>query len=155
MADDTQRAYIAGLRMLARRELSERQLRERLARREHPPDAIDTAVTRLLDTRALDDTRVAHALARTEVHIKRHGRVRARRELERSGIESSLAQRALDEVFDALDPDALLDAALARRLRDGQTIDDDATFRRLYRFLLGQGFESDRVIRALKRRRHG
>jgi regulatory protein len=155
MADAAQRAYIAGLKMLARRELSERQLRERLARREHPPDAVDAAIARLQETRALDDARVAHALARMEVHIKRHGRMRAQRELERSGVAPSLAQHALDEVFDALDPDALLETALARRLRDGQTIDDDATFRRLYRFLLGQGFESDRVIRALKRRRHG
>ena len=42
-------AYIDALRMLARRELSEAQVRQRLARRQHPAAAIDEAVARLLD----------------------------------------------------------------------------------------------------------
>jgi len=41
--------YIDGLKMLGRRELSERQVRQRLARKGHEPDAIDAAIARLLD----------------------------------------------------------------------------------------------------------
>jgi len=53
------RAYLDALRMLARRELSEAQIRQRLARREHEPDLIDEAAARLKEERALDDVRVA------------------------------------------------------------------------------------------------
>jgi len=38
---DARDAYIAGLKMLGRRELSERQVRERLKRREYDDEAID------------------------------------------------------------------------------------------------------------------
>jgi SOS response regulatory protein OraA/RecX len=41
MSNDADRAYLAGLKMLARRELSEMQVRTRLARREYHPDQVD------------------------------------------------------------------------------------------------------------------
>ena len=41
---------------------------------------------------------------------------------------------------------------LAKRLREGKTIADDREFNRLYRYLVGQGFESDRVVTLLKSR---
>ena len=48
-------AYLDGLKMLARRELSEAQVRQRLVRRSHEADAIDEAIARLKDARAIDD----------------------------------------------------------------------------------------------------
>jgi SOS response regulatory protein OraA/RecX len=149
----TDSAYLAGLRMLARRELSEQQLRQQLARRHHDPGAIDSAVVRLKEDRSLDDERVSGALARSEVGLKRHGRLRAQRQMEAAGITPALARRALDEVFASVDPDELIATALAKRLRWGNLIEDDAHFRRLYRFLLGQGFEPDRVLATLRAHR--
>ena len=75
----TDTAYLDALKMLARRELSEAQIRQRLQRREHDPDAIDAAVHRLREERAIDDARVAGSIARTETAIKRRGRLRVRR----------------------------------------------------------------------------
>ena len=150
MTDST---YLAGLRMLARRELSEQEIRQRLARRHHDRDAIDSAVARLKENRSLDDERVSGALARSEVGLKRHGRLRAQRQMEAAGITPALARRALDEVFASVDPDELIAAALAKWLRCGRLIEDDAHFRRLYRSLIGQGFEPDRVLATLRAHR--
>jgi regulatory protein len=141
-------AYVDALKLLARRELSEAQIRQRLARRGHSGDAIDSAVTRLKEERALDDTRVAEAIARTQTALKGRGRVRVRREMERAGIGADDAARAMDAVFADVDADQLLEKALARRMR-GRDVVDDSVFRRLYRYLLGQGFEHDRIIKAL------
>ena len=146
-------AYLAGLRMLARRELSEAQIRQRLARREFEPDAIDEAVARLKDERALDDERVARAIAHSEASVKRRGRIRVRRQIEASGIAPATARAAVDQLFGEIDEPALLEAALARRLRHDRRISDEAEFSRLYRYLLGQGFEADAVLRLLTRRR--
>ena len=142
-------AYVDALRMLARRELSEAQVRRRLARR-HAPAAIDAAVDRLRTERALDDVRVAEAIARTAINLKRRGRLRVCREIEQAGIAAATARRVVDEVFESVDGDALIEAALARRLRGRDDITDDAQFARLYRFLIGQGFEPDRVLAALR-----
>jgi regulatory protein len=143
-------AYLAGLKMLARRELSEAQVRQRLARRQYDPEAIDSAIRRLTENRSLDDARVAGAIARTETGIRKRGRLRVKRQIEAAGISPAIAQRAIDEVFDTLDGDALLAAALRKRLRGRDRIADDREFNRLYRYLLGQGFEADRVLHALR-----
>jgi len=147
---DSQRAYLDALRMLGRRELSEAQLRQRLARRSHDPGAIDAAVDRLLEERALDDARVAEAIARSETSVRKRGRQRVRRRIESAGIAAATARRAVDAVFEELDEDALLEAALAKRRRRGATGRDERELSRLYRFLVGQGFEPERVMAKLK-----
>jgi regulatory protein len=145
-------AYVDGLKMLARRELSEAQVRQRLARRGHGQDAIDQAVSRLRDERAIDDARVAEAIARTETAVRRRGKVRVRLQIERSGVDRNVAAHAVDEVFAGLDADALLESSLDRRLRGGATIAGDRDLQRLYRYLIGQGFDPERVVAALKKR---
>ena len=144
-------AYLDGLKMLARRELSEAQVRQRLARRDHDLDAIDDAVARLKTEHAIDDVRTATAIVRTEVSAKRRGRIRIEQALAKAGIRPSTSRQAIDDVFRSIDTDALITASLARRLR-GQ-IRDDRQFARLYRYLVGQGFEPDRVMKVLDSRR--
>jgi regulatory protein len=145
--------YIDGLKMLGRRELSEQQVRQRLARKGHEADAIDEAISRLREERAIDDERVAEAIARTETAVRRRGKLRVRMQIERAGIAKATAKRAVDDVFDTMDETALLEASLAKRLRGRDTIADDREFQRLYRYLIGQGFESDRALKALNARR--
>ena len=146
-------AYIDGLKMLGRRELSEKQVRQRLARKEHEPDEIEEAIARLRDERAINDVRVAEAIARTETGIRKRGKVRVRMQLERAGIAKDVAKQAIDEVFGAMDETTLIEGSLRKRLRGRETIADDKEFQRLFRYLIGQGFESDRVMRTLRARR--
>jgi regulatory protein len=147
VSDDT---YLTALKMLARRELSEAQLRLRLTRREHPSDAIDTALARLKAEGSLDDERVAGMIARSETGLKKRGRYRVLRQIEAAGIAPAIARRAVDETFATIDGDALMNEALGRRLRGKTRIDDDKAFNRLYRYLVTQGFEPDRVLALLR-----
>jgi regulatory protein len=150
---DVRRAYTDALKLLARRELSEAQVRQRLTLKKHHADAISAAIERLLEERAVDDARVAEAIARSQTSLRKRGKLRVRLQVERAGIAAATARRVVDEVFADLDADALLDAALAKRLRRGDDIPDDRTFERLYRYLVGQGFDPDRVIALLHTRR--
>jgi regulatory protein len=149
----TEDPYIVALRMLSMRELSEAQIRQRLTRRGHEAEQIDAAVARLKADRSLDDARVAGVIARTETGLRKRGRLRVKRSLEAAGISPSIAQRAIEETFQDIDGDALLAAALDKRLRGRATIADDREFQRLYRYLAGQGFESDRILALLRSRR--
>ncbi len=146
-------AYIDGLKMLARRELSAAQVRQRLARKGHDAEAVEAALDRLRSERALDDVRVALAIARTETLLKRRGRLRVRRQVEAAGIAADIAERAVAEVFGDLDPEALLAQALDRRLKGRPLGPDPRDYARLFRYLLTQGFEGDRVSAALRTRR--
>jgi regulatory protein len=145
------RTYLDAVKMLARRELSEAQLRQRLARRQHDADAIEAAITRLKADRSLDDERVAGAIARTETSLKKRGRYRVIRQIEAAGIAPSIARRVVDETFATIDVDGLLNEALGRRLRK-TSIEDEKELNRLYRYLVAQGFEPDRVLAHLRKR---
>jgi len=153
-------AYLHGLRQLARRELSEAQLRQRLSRRDFTDDEIEAALARLRQDGSLDDARVAGAIARSQLTLKRRGRLRVRREIEAAGIAPALAERALDEAYADVDVDALLAAAIDRRLGTGgaadraaNSLDDERVVARLFRYLVAQGFEHDRALAALRARR--
>lgn len=151
MPDGGERAYLAGLKLLARRELSEAQLRTRLGR-QFGTAAIDDAVGRLRRERALDDRRVALARARTEVDTRHRGRARVLEQLQTIGIPRETACRAVEQVFAELDETVLLEEALEWRLRRGARLDDPASVRRVHRYLIGQGFDPSRVTALVKKR---
>ena len=146
-------AYTLALTWLARRELSIRQIRDRLARRDVPPDQIDDAIARLTADRTLDDRRVALAAARTDAVIHRRGRRRVLQHLQQIGIDREAAATAVDEVFGDLDEVALLDQAISRSLR-GQSAKalDRKGLARIVRRLIGQGFEPGAVYARLRRK---
>ena len=150
--DPAQRAWQDGLQLLARRELSVQGLRARLADREHSPDAIDAAVTRLAESGALDDGRVARAYARTALSVKGRGRLRIARELQVLGIPREIAAEALADVFGDVDERALIDKALDKKLRGRARIAGAAEHARLYQYLMRQGFTPAGVVAALRRR---
>ena len=161
-------AYTQALTWLARRELSERQVRERLTKREFDEESVDAAVERLKAEKALDDRRVALACARSAVRLKGRGRERVRRAVESLGISRDLARAAVDEVFGEIDESALIERALTKRwpraAADASTDSADSTdsptidrreLHRIYQALVRQGFPADRVMQAIKARRAG
>ena len=148
---DVRSAYTAGLTLLARRELSEAQVQQRLLRKGHTQDAVDAAIARLKAERAIDDTRVAEAIARTELTVRRRGRARVERRIRSAGIARDRAQQAVDQAYAHVDSEALLVAALERKLK-GRRIADQREFQRLYRYLVSQGFESDKILSVLRLR---
>jgi regulatory protein len=143
-------AYIDALKWLARRELSASQVRSRLLDRDHNPEETDAAVTRLLETGALDDRRVARAYARTAASVKGRGRLRVTRELEAMGIARDVAAEAITDVFGDLDEHSLIHKAIQKKLR-GRTVGTLKERARLYRFLLRQGFPSAAISAALRK----
>jgi regulatory protein len=146
-------AYTAALTLLARRELSTHQLRERLTRRKFSADQIDETIRRLTADRTLDDSRVAAAAARSAASLKRYGRRRALRHVQQLGVDSEIAKRAVDDVFGELNEDTLLEQAIQRRLRS-QTVSelDTRARQRLVRYLVSRGFEPARVFARLRAR---
>jgi regulatory protein len=155
-------AYTQALTWLARRELSERQVRDRLSKREYDEESIEAAVVRLKAERALDDRRVALACARSAVRLKGRGRERVRRAVESLGISRDLARAAVDEVFGEIDESALLARALDKRWpravaaagdsADSPTL-DRRDIQRIYQALVRQGFPADRVMQAIRARK--
>ena len=144
-------AYTTALTLLSRRELSTRQLRERLARRGFDRHAIDAVIERLTYDGTLDDRRVALASARMEAAIKGRGRRRVLQRIQQLGVASDVAEAAVIEVFSEVDEAALLDRAIDKRLKGAplQSL-DRRTQTRLARQLVSQGFDAAGVFARLR-----
>jgi len=141
-------AYTTALVLLGQRELSGAELKARLLRRGCAADAVDDALSRLTRDHTLDDRRVARAAARVEAQIRGRGPARVRQKLLSLGIAPNVVQEAVADAFLDVDEAALLEQALARRLR-GKTLDDldDRGRARLVRSLVGQGFSAGAVMK--------
>ena len=145
-------AFTTALNLLSARELSETQLRARLARRKIDPDDINAAINRLKEDGTLNDRRVARAIARMESEIKHRGRARVIQKIRQAGIDGDTADEAVREVFQDVDEGELLDQAFDRKLR-GKSVKelDDKGRARVVRSLVGQGFAFDAVMKRLRK----
>ncbi len=149
-----QAACALALGWLAARDLSAAEIQLRLRRLGCPDDIIHRAIEHLRFTRAVDDERVAMSRARVEAALRGRGRDRVMLRLRSIGIDADTARRAVDAVFQDVDQQALLERALARRLKGpGALLRTPAEYRRLFAALLRQGFPPADVKRALDRRR--
>jgi len=147
-------AYVDGLHLLGRRELSVEQLRGRLLEREHAAEDVERAIDLLRENKALDDARVAAAYVRTALKVKRRGRLRIRRELQAMGIDEDVAGTAIAEAFGDVDERAMVRDAIQKKLR-GKTITTRQEYALVFQFRLRQGFSPAVVTATLRAHRRG
>ena len=145
-------ARTAALLPLGRRELSSFQLRDRLRRKGFPDRIIDEAFADLRASGALDDTRAARARARHDLVVRRHGRARVLRQVQAMGVDGDTARQAVAAAFDDVDEAQMIEEAVVRRLRNAPLPSDPAAVRRLFGWLLRQGFDAETVKRILRRK---
>jgi SOS response regulatory protein OraA/RecX len=140
--DGDEAAFEAAVKLLARRALSEAQVREKLLRAGHPDDEVEGAVVRLLRAGYLDDERLA--LDTVLLHARRgHGPGRVDPVLRALGVSDSAIARAWDEAGadHGVDPRRILRDQLRRRLPEPPAPCDESTIRRVYNALLRAGFD--------------
>jgi SOS response regulatory protein OraA/RecX len=125
----------AAARVLARRDVSERRLRERLASRGVHADAAESAVAALASAGAVDDARLAHARA-TSLSERGWGDVAIGARLEQEGLSSELVTSALA----ALPPESSRATGIAARSPDRGTV---------WRQLARRGFSPEAIEDAL------
>jgi len=141
-----------GARLLARRPLSEAELRERLEKRGHAAEAVDRACDRLGRAGYLDDGRLAMDYIVTRSHRLGHGPERLLRELRDRGVDADVARRALDRVVQEgdLDPLEILRRRIGRLVPAGGGQLDGRHWRRVYNALIRAGFDTESVRRELE-----
>lgn len=139
MAYDYDRALSYTLWLLGRRDYTEKELRDRLARKGAEPADIDGVIARLVELDLVDDAKYARAFVRSRRRKK--GIFAIRRDLRRKGIGGREADAALEPLTD----EAQL--ATAKRLLERHAWRfedrDERARARAYAFLARRGFPSD------------
>ncbi len=132
--------------MLARREHSEKELRDKLKSRKFDADAIDTAVRELKNDRLLSDQRYAESYVNHRFNAG-VGPLKIRYELRQKGISDALADELLEPLAGCWDQ--LMTQQRARKF--GETIPQDYRERmKQARFLQNRGFSPESVMRLFR-----
>jgi regulatory protein len=131
--------------LLARQAYTTSSLREKLRRRGHGDAAIDEAIARLAQLRALDDRGFADSLVRRKRRDR--GRSGLRRELMLRGIDAPTAEAATADVDTASEAVA----AMALLERHAWRFEGARGKARAAAFLARRGFESEVVREVLER----
>lgn len=127
--------------LLSRREYSEKELRQKLVKKEIAPDLIDATLERLKHYGYQSDTRVARQVGMAH-------QTKGLRWLKAKLATKGVGQDVLDQVEDLSDDESRLALALARF--EAKDLSDEKTFTKATRYLLSRGFSYDKVSKGLK-----
>lgn len=146
-AEAKRNAFESALRLLSHRPRSERELRERLARKGVPRSAVEETVERLRALGYLDDVGFARFWTETAQALRPRSRWRLASELRRKGIEREIAEEATAGISDE---EAAYEAA-RRRLRALRGLGYQRFRERLGGFLTRRGFHYEVARRTIER----
>ena len=144
------KAYNSAIRLLGRREYSVAELRRKLRQKHHDlsSDGLDALLDSLQQERLLSDERFAEVLIRGRIN-RGYGPIFIRQELASKGVDSDLAECALEEAVDQAGVEWLQVAQELVRQRHPLAGKDAAVWQKAARFLMRRGFSSGLVMKAL------
>jgi len=133
------------LAILARRPLSEAQLREKLRSRRYAPGVISSVISYLKEISLIDDLDYARLWIRSRIKTNPRGALLLKKELRMKGIAPATVEKALEEFKAAYDETELLTRVAESRAKRLAHLDRGVRRRRLFNYLLRRGFPIDEV----------
>ncbi len=125
--------YVAYL--LARREYSSGQLREKLALKEYDPGLIRELISKLKKGGLLDDSRFARNIITSLLNRKPAGKAFLIAYLRQRHISQTLAEQAVAEALENIDESAIAERLLAPKLKGWRKFGIDIARRKAYNYL--------------------
>jgi len=138
--------------MLTRRPYSIGEMRQALEKKCPQIGQVSAAIARLRELGYLDDRKFAEQYAYSLVHNRTFGPHRLRRELKAKLVNYQEIESAVQRVYQENPAQALLDQALAKKLRTLRLPLTRARFHSLCQSLLRLGFNAGDIIKAVRAR---
>lgn len=143
-----ERAY----RLLAVRDRSEQELRQRLARIGFAPDVVEATISVLKRQKYLDDRSFAERFARSQLATRPIGRRELERQLLQKGLNEELVRETLDRIYQDETEDRLAWGEALRRIRRYRSEQDrNKVKNRVVSFLARRGFDWQAIQGVLDR----
>lgn len=141
-------AHAAALRLLAARERSAAELRQRLRTKGFDGDIVEVVLERLREAGLQDDRRFADSLVESAVRDRGYSSHAVHAALRRKGVDQELAAQVSAASPEADEERAL--AAARKRAAQLASLAPDVRMRRLVRFLARRGYPEEVCERAAR-----
>ncbi len=139
LAEAYAKAKKTALNMLAMRDHSSTELREKLLRRDFAPAAVDRLITKLERSNLLDDAQFAQRFAKAQRESRKLSRSALRRQLVKKGIDEETIAGVVDEVDGEED---LAREVAEKKARSTRGLEHEVRERRILGMLARRGFSS-------------
>lgn len=142
------------MKSLGARALSISEIRSKLVRRAADPADVGIVLARLQEYKYLDDSRFAEDYASARKDNQGFGKMRVLRDLGQRKVGSTVAQKAVEQIFEGADETAMVEEFLGRKFRNqklSEYLKEPKHLAAAFRRLRYAGFSSTTSIRVLKR----
>lgn len=139
LAEAYAKAKKTALNMLAMRDHSSTELREKLLRRDFAPAAVDRLIAKLERSNLLDDAQFAQRFAKAQRESRKLSRSALRRQLVKKGIDEETIAGVVDEVDGEED---LAREVAEKKARSTRGLEHEVRERRILGMLARRGFSS-------------
>ncbi|MCJ7497076.1 MAG: RecX family transcriptional regulator [candidate division Zixibacteria bacterium] len=141
----------AALKFLSYRMRSEKEVRDKLKKKEFAQDVIEEVIEDLRRVNLIDDYSFASAFVRDKISNKPQGKILLKQELWKKGIKEETIEKVLKEYFEDEDEELnLAKKLLEKRKKRYENLDKNVAKRRMMSFLLRRGFSYKIVKQVLK-----
>lgn len=148
-ADGVIQAKLAAERLFAGRRRSEKELRQRLARKGFSDEVIDEVIAGYSRVGLIDDEAFALAYVKDRLNLKPRARSVLQRELTAKGISKEIITRTLDSLTGSIDEEAIALQLAEKKRTSFERFPVETQRRRLTDFLLRRGFSFDVVKKVM------
>lgn len=138
------------LRFLGRQSLSQKELEQKLLKKNIPSGLVRELGRHCLEKGYLNEEERASQIVRSCLRSG-YGPLRVRRELEKRGIPQSLIEKILGNIFEEEEEGALLKSAALKKLAVLSEKDPRKKKEKLYRFLLAKGYSSSDIMAFIRK----
>ena len=150
-AETKKGAKDAALKFLSYRMRSEKEVRDKLKKKEFAQSLIDEVIKDLKRVNLIDDNEFASAFVRDRISNNPRGKILLKQELWKKGIKKEIIEKALKEYFKDKDEElTLAKELLQKRKKRYESLDENVAKRRIMSFLLRRGFSYDIVKQVLR-----
>ena len=139
------RAKKRALHLLEKRDLTEKELRDKLSNGQYPNQCVEDAITYVYQYHYLDDYRYARNYI--EYRKARYSRLQLQNKLLTKGVSKDVIRRALEEVY--VEDESENIRAILEKKHFSKEDSDPATCRKIYQYLLRRGYKSSDILKEM------
>lgn len=151
---DTEALWAYALKVLARRDHSTGEMRDKLRPRAARESDVGVLLDRLKAAGYLDDSRFAESYATARLSGDGLGRTRVMQDLRNRRVAPTIAQETVERIYHDVDDESLIEDWVRRKYRMAPReglFGDDKELSSAYRKLMRAGFPTGPILRVLKR----
>lgn len=151
---DCDKVMARALKLLSVKSRTVAELRHRLLERAASESVVEEVIARLQQWGYLNDEQFAADYSTSRLQLKPLGRRRLARELEQKQVPEPIIESVLDQVYQSLDEESLIDRAIQKRLRSRGAPRRHQDAKTLFDYLVRLGFDYELVRRKVREVSH-